>query len=174
MGLDIERQLLLAQRAYPIRSRFRANHLASAIECETDNNYSGRAFPLVTEVGRQRPIFFVCLVHDVNPNTGQERQMPSSRNLLVIGATAITAVLGIAPVSVAQAPPQGSVDELTNHEGVFLDAKSGKIAKAKAKNEDWIQIAKSKAVELGEGAVIFRWGDKLYLIEGDPNAPIRP
>ena len=98
--------------------------------------------------------------------------MPSSRNLLVIGATAITAVLGFAPVSVAQAPPQGSVDELTNHEGVFLDAKSGKIAKAKAKNEDWIQIAKSKAVELGEGAVIFRWGDKLYLIEGDANAPI--
>ena len=99
--------------------------------------------------------------------------MPSSRNLLVIGATAITAVLGFAPVSGAQAPPQGSVDELTNHEGVFLDAKSGKIAKAKAKNEDWIQIAKPKAVELGEGAIIFRWGDKLYLIEGDPNAPIQ-
>ena len=47
VGLDIERQLLLAQRAYPIRSRFRANHLASAIECETDDNYSGRAFQLV-------------------------------------------------------------------------------------------------------------------------------
>ena len=42
-----------------------------------------------------------------------------------------------------------------------------------AKNEDWIQIAKPKAVELGEGAIIFRWGDKLYLIEGDPNAPIQ-
>ena len=59
--------------------------------------------------------------------------MPSSRNLPVIGATAIAAVLGFAPVSLAQAPPQGSVDDLTNHEGIFLDAKSGKIAKAKAK-----------------------------------------
>jgi len=99
--------------------------------------------------------------------------MPSSGNLLVFGASAIAALILFAPVSIAQAPPQGSVDELTNHDGVFLDAKSGKIAKAKDKNEDWIQIAKSKAVELGEGAVIFRWGDKLYLIEGNPDAPIQ-
>ena len=98
--------------------------------------------------------------------------MPSLRNLIVFGATAI-AVVGLAPFSVAQAPPQGSIDELTNHEGVFLDAKSGKIAKAKAKNEDWIQIAKPKAIELGEGAIIFRWGDKLYLIEGNPDTPIQ-
>ena len=63
VGLDIERQLLLAQRACPIRSRFRANHLASAIECETHDNYSGRAFQLVTRSGRQQPIFFVWLVH---------------------------------------------------------------------------------------------------------------
>jgi hypothetical protein len=102
----------------------------------------------------------------------QERQMPSFRNLIAFGAAAV-AVVVLAPFSVAQAPPQASVDELTNHEGVFLDAKSGKIAKAKAKNEDWIQIAKPKAIELGEGAIIFRWGDKLYLIEGNPDAPIQ-
>ena len=94
-------------------------------------------------------------------------------NWLVLGATAIAAVIGFAPLSAAQAPPQGSVDDLINQEGVFLDAKSGKLAKAKAKNEDWIQIAQTKALELGEGAVIFRWGDKLYLIEGNPDAPIQ-
>jgi hypothetical protein len=106
-------------------------------------------------------------------STCRERQMPSSANWLVLGATTIAAVIGFAPPSAAQAPPQGSIDELTNHEGVFLDAKSGKLAKAKAKNEDWIQIAKTKALELGEGAIIFRWGDKLYLIEGNPHTPIQ-
>ena len=77
--------------------------------------------------------------------------MPSSGNLLVFGASAIAALILFAPVSIAQAPPQGSVDELTNNDGVFLDAKSGKIAKAKAKNEDWIQIAKRRCGHLPVG-----------------------
>jgi hypothetical protein len=87
--------------------------------------------------------------------------MSSSENLLVFAAAAMAAVIGFASFSVAQAPPQSSgVDDLINNEGVFFDAKSGKMAKAKAKNEGWIQIAKPKALELGQGAIIFRSGDK--------------
>jgi hypothetical protein len=115
------------------------------------------------------------LYFETQPNFGaqadRERQMRSSGNFLVFGATAIAAVVGLAPLSAAQAPPQ--IDELINNEGIFFDAKSGKTAKAQAKNEGWIQAAKQKAIEIGQGAVIFRSGDKLYLIEGNPDAPIQ-
>jgi hypothetical protein len=47
-----------------------------------------------------------------------------------------------------------------------VDLKSFNIAKAGAKGDTSAHIDKFKAREVGEGAVIFRTGDKLYIVDG--------
>jgi hypothetical protein len=71
---------------------------------------------------------------------------------------------GTAPASVADV-----VGELSTNEGIFVDGKTFKIAKGKAKGDPSAQIAKLGAKEVGPGAIIFRHGDKLYMVEGTPN-----
>jgi hypothetical protein len=71
-----------------------------------------------------------------------------------------------APVSAqSQADVLGS---LGSNEGIFVDAKSFQIAKGKAKGDPSANITKLGAKEVGPGAIIFRHGDRLYLVEGAP------
>ena len=64
---------------------------------------------------------------------------------------------------------QGDViGELACGEGIFVDGKTFKIAKGNAKGEPSAQIARLGAV--GPGAIIFRYRDKLYMVEGTPAA----
>jgi hypothetical protein len=62
------------------------------------------------------------------------------------------------------------IGELASGEGVFVDGKTFKIAKGKAKGEPSAQIARLGAKEVGPGAIIFRYRDKLYMVEGTPTA----
>jgi len=62
---------------------------------------------------------------------------------------------------------QGDViGELASGEGIFVDGKTFKIAKG----EPSAQIARLGAKEVGSGAIIFRYRDKLYMVEGTPAA----
>ena len=61
---------------------------------------------------------------------------------------------------------QQTLGQLGNNEAVVVDLKSFNIAKAGAKGDTSPHIDKLKAREVGEGAVIFRNGDKLYIVDG--------
>jgi hypothetical protein len=87
-----------------------------------------------------------------------------------MAAVAACAVLGYAQPGLAQTSGVGQsnadvVGELSTNEGIFVDGKTFKIAKGKAKGDPVAQLAKLGAKEVGPGAILFRHGDKLYMVE---------
>jgi hypothetical protein len=65
--------------------------------------------------------------------------------------------------------PSALIGELANNEGIYVDVKGFKIAKGRAKGNPSTQIAKMGAREVAVGAIIFRSGDKLYIVDGKPS-----
>jgi hypothetical protein len=107
----------------------------------------------------------------------------SKRTLWVIGAAAALGV--VSTLAMAQFnpwnnnnvnmksmtdnwSPPNSVGQLASNEGIFVDVNEFKIAKGAAKGDPSEQIAKSGAREVTDGAIIFRSGNKLYIVDGKP------
>ena len=98
--------------------------------------------------------------------------MRVSKRCVMAGLAVIPTGLVVGTERIARAQPQGDViGELASNEGIFVDGKTFKIAKGKAKGEPSAQIAKLGAKEVGPGAIIFRYRDKLYMVEGTPPLP---
>ena len=95
--------------------------------------------------------------------------MKVSKRTVVAGLAAIPTGLVVGGERLASAQSQGDViGELASNEGIFVDGKTFKIARGKAKGEPSAQIARLGAKEVGPGAIIFRYRDKLYMVEGTP------
>ena len=90
------------------------------------------------------------------------------RKLLVVGLAATALTAGAGKFAFAQQPTGDVIGELANNEGIFVDGKTFKIARGKAKGDPAAQIAKLGAKEVGPGAIVFRYNDKLYMVEGTP------
>src|SRR6476646_2452305 len=90
------------------------------------------------------------------------------RTLLVVGLAATALTAGTGKFAFAQQPTGDVIGELVNNEGIFVDGKTFKIARGKAKGDPAAQIAKLGAKEVGPGAIVFRYNDKLYMVEGTP------
>jgi hypothetical protein len=69
------------------------------------------------------------------------------------------------------APSQ--VGQLASNEGIFVDVQQFKIQKGSARGDPSAQIAKSGAREVTDGAIIFRSGNRLYIVDGRPPAANR-
>jgi hypothetical protein len=61
---------------------------------------------------------------------------------------------------------QPTLGQLANDEAIVVDLKGFNIAKAGAKGDTSSHIDKLHAREVAEGAVIFRSGNKLYIVDG--------
>ena len=92
----------------------------------------------------------------------------SKPTMLIAGVAVIALAVGAGRLSFAQQPPGDVIGELANNEGIFVDGKTFKIARGKAKGDPAAQIAKLGAKEVGPGAIVFRYNDKLYMVEGTP------
>jgi hypothetical protein len=110
----------------------------------------------------------------------------SNRRWQTIGLTTALGIAGAATLAIAQgfdpwqdsplmksasnywAPnnQQPTLGQLGNNEAIVVDLKSFNIAKAGAKGDTSPHIDKLKAREVAEGAVIFRNGGKLYIVDG--------
>jgi hypothetical protein len=102
-------------------------------------------------------------------NEREDAKMSKYTMLMAGVAVVALAAAGAGKFAVAQQPPQGDViGELANNEGIFVDGKTFKIARGKAKGDPAAQIAKLGAKEVGPGAIVFRYNDKLYMVEGTP------
>ena len=95
--------------------------------------------------------------------------MSLSKPAVMVGVAAIALmVAGAGQLALAQQPTGDVIGELANNEGIFVDGKTFKIARGKAKGDPAAQIAKLGAKEVGPGAIVFRYDDKLYMVEGTP------
>ena len=102
------------------------------------------------------------------PNCGRTN-MKVSKRTAVAGLAAVLTGLDGGGQQLASAQSQGDViGELASNEGIFVDGKTFKIARGKAKGDPSAQIARLGAKEVGPGAIIFRYHDKLYMVEGTP------
>src|SRR5215510_1488038 len=119
-----------------------------------------------------------------SPN--QEKRMSlSKRTLLAIGVASVC--IGAATWAVAQSPWQNSplmrgtgddwspssqdaLGQLGTNEGIYVDTKGFKISKGAAKGDASKHVETMGAREVTEGAIIFRAGDKLYIVDGRPPA----
>ena len=61
---------------------------------------------------------------------------------------------------------QPTLGQLGNDEAIVVDLKGFNIAKAGAKGDTSSHINKLHAQEVAEGAIIFRSGNKLYIVDG--------
>jgi hypothetical protein len=85
--------------------------------------------------------------------------------LAIVSAAFGTALAQPAP---AQSTSQDVIAELAPGEGIFVDGKTFKIARGKAKGDPAEQVARLGAKEIGPGTIIFRSGDKLYIVGATP------
>ena len=74
----------------------------------------------------------------------------------------------VAVSTLAGTQSRATIGDLANNEGIYVDLKAFKIAKGAAKGDPSAQIAKMGAKEVADGAIIFRSGDKLYIVDGKP------
>ena len=88
----------------------------------------------------------------------------SKRSLLALAGTS----LGLAVVRSRRASAATPVDDLASNEGIFVDKNTFKVVRAMAKGDPAAQIAKLGARPATEGAIIFRSGDKLYVVDAVP------
>ena len=98
----------------------------------------------------------------------------SKPSMLAAGVVAIIlAAAGGGKLALAQQQPsQDVVGEIANNTGYFVDGKTFKIVKGTAKGDDasarFAKFEKMGAKELGPGVIVFRYNDKLYMVEGTP------
>jgi hypothetical protein len=96
----------------------------------------------------------------------------SKHTKLVVGLAAVALAVGAGRLAVAQQPSQDVVGEIANNTGYFVDGKTFKIVKGTAKSDDaaaqFAKLQKMGAKEAGPGVTVFRYNDKLYVVEGTP------
>jgi hypothetical protein len=96
----------------------------------------------------------------------------SKRTMLVVGFAAVALAAGAGRLALAQQPTGDVVGEIANNTGYFVDGKTFKIVKGQAKDNDasaqFAKLQKMGAKEVGTGLIVFRYADKLYMVEGTP------
>jgi hypothetical protein len=82
------------------------------------------------------------------------------------------AAAGVALASCCWSPTAAQTpDTLANNDSIFIDAATFKIVPGRAKGDASKQIDKLGARELGAGALIFRSGSRIYIVE-TPRLPL--
>ena len=89
---------------------------------------------------------------------------PSKISLLAIAVASIGLAVGVSRFATAAAP----IDDLVSNEGIYVDKGTFKIMRGTAKTDPSAQIMKLGARPVDEGAIIFRSGDKLYIVDAVP------
>jgi len=91
---------------------------------------------------------------------------------LLVKAAAVVLAAGQGTLAFAQQPTGDVVGELANNTGYFVDGKTFKIVKGAAKESDaaaqFAKLEKMGAKEVGPGVIVFRYANKLYMLEGSP------
>jgi hypothetical protein len=92
----------------------------------------------------------------------------------IAAALAVAFTVAVAPSSGARA--QDALAKLSNNESIFIDGKTFEVRAGKSTGDVAAQMRALGARELGGGAIVFRSGDKLYIVGGggDQSALLPP
>jgi hypothetical protein len=101
--------------------------------------------------------------------------MRPSRETLLLGS-AIAACVGIVACGIAfgqssplvRADPAATALTLGDNEGIYVSTWTFKVDLGKAKGDPAVRIDEMGAKEVSHGAIIFRSGDRLYIVDGKP------
>ena len=69
---------------------------------------------------------------------------------------------------------QDALGQLGTNEGIYVDTKGFKISKGAAKGDASKHVEKLGAREVADGAIIFRAGEKLYIVDGKRDQVAHP
>jgi hypothetical protein len=107
---------------------------------------------------------------------GKDRLIMSlSRNTWAIVGIGIVGLSGAATLAIAQAPSQDVISKLDDNQGILVDKQTFDVIKGNAKSDNPLAtLAKMGAREVSAGAIVFRHGDKLYIVDGTPPAHAAP
>ena len=104
--------------------------------------------------------------------------MPRNTSLALGALAALGIAATVSTLAVAQSMymksmtdnwgAQNTVGKLDDNEGIYVDMKGFSIKKGAAKGDPAALIKKSAAREVSDGAIIFRSGDKLFIVDGRP------
>ena len=112
-----------------------------------------------------------------------EAQMSSSKSTMLGIGVVVGIGIGAIASSFAFSPWQDSplmrgqgdnwssgneLGTLSSNDGIYVDVKDFKITRGAAKGDPAAQIAKLRAREASDGAIIFRSGSKLYIVDAKP------
>jgi hypothetical protein len=95
---------------------------------------------------------------------------PSKISLLAIVVASVGLAVGVARFATAATQP---IDDLASNEGIYVDKGSFKVMRGVAKTDPTAQIMKLGARPVEEGAIIFRSGDQLYIVDAVPAGAAR-
>ena len=90
---------------------------------------------------------------------------PSKISLLAIAVASIGLAVGVSRFATAAAP----IDDLVSNEGIYVDKGTFKVMRGMAKTDPTAQIMKLGARPVDQGAIIFRSGDQLYIVDAVPS-----
>jgi hypothetical protein len=100
--------------------------------------------------------------------TGEREMSLHKCFILTLGIGFASLITGVGEPALAQ-QPQDVIGKLGSN-GIFIDGKTFDIARGTAKGDTAGLAAKLGAKEVGPSAIIFRSGDKVYMLEGRPDA----
>jgi hypothetical protein len=87
---------------------------------------------------------------------------------LVAASAAVVWAIGASP---ATAQGQSSLGTFADKDGIFIDGRNFQIVPGKSKGDFAKRVERMGAREIGPGAIIFRSGDKLYIVGAPANTP---
>jgi hypothetical protein len=93
---------------------------------------------------------------------------PSAMKLLALSSALVVAASASQLASSKQEHVQFGA--LNANQGIYVDAKDFGIIKGTVKSDPTAELMKLGAQDVTAGALIIRVGDKLYLVDFDPNA----
>jgi hypothetical protein len=99
------------------------------------------------------------------PNEQEHFMSARSITLLALGVALGFAASSRLAISATEREQLGA---LNANQGIYVDPKTFNIMKGEAKTDPSADLVKMQAQEVKAGAIIFRAGDKLYLVDTDP------
>ena len=97
----------------------------------------------------------------------------SKGSWMVIGVV-VGFASGAASFAIAQATQKEVLTTLDNNQGILVDKNNFNVIKGTSSGDALAAMAKMNPREVSAAAIVFRHGDKIYMVDGTPPADATP
>jgi hypothetical protein len=101
--------------------------------------------------------------------------MPTSKIALVLAGAVIGFASGATTLAIADVSSKDPLTTLDNNQGIFVNRHNFDVVKGGSAKGDPLQaLEKMNPRQVSAGAIVFRQGDKLYIVDGTPPTNASP